>query len=196
MVEGHILEVGSKQYGNANDFRQLFKTETYIGVDQEPGKGVDVVCDFTSDYELIKNKMGIEKFKTVICFSVLEHCKYPLKMAENISRFLAERGVIFISVPFVWEIHTFPDDYWRFTPASLSVLFPECELVEDRSFYYTKIRGERLPLTANLARQEIFAPTVIMRIMRRFGLVSSKYSCALFPTLLNAILVKKSMSIT
>lgn len=49
-VKGPILEVGSKDYGNTNNFRLLFEHELYIGTDQEPGKGVDVVCDFTADH--------------------------------------------------------------------------------------------------------------------------------------------------
>ena len=44
---GRILEVGSKDYGNTQDFRQMYGGE-YVGLDLEDGKGVDVVHDLTT----------------------------------------------------------------------------------------------------------------------------------------------------
>src|SRR3990170_1211176 len=194
MVVGPILEIGSKDYGNTNDFRQIFPSETYIGTDQEDGKGVDLVCDFSSDYESLKKTIGIEQFGTVICFSVLEHCKYPFKIAENISRFLVDGGILFLSVPFVWNIHAYPDDYWRFTPASISVLFPEFNLIEEKSYYSTKIRGERFPFTQNLKKVDrlTFRPSILRRILQMFRLVELRYPYALIPVNVNTLLIKKS----
>jgi hypothetical protein len=195
-VKGPILEVGSKDYGNANNFRLLFEHELYIGTDQEPGKGVDVVCDFTADYASIIDQVGIEKFGTIICFSVLEHCKNPFKMAENISKFLIGGGTLFVSVPFVWNIHSYPDDYWRFTPSSLSILFPDCMLVEEKSFYSTKIRGERFPFSTNLPDQERFTFTIsiMIRVLQKLHLARAKYPYVLFPVMVNASLIKKSQN--
>jgi len=195
-VKGPILEVGSKDYGNTNNFRPLFEQELYIGADQEPGKGVDVVCDFTADHASIIDQVGIEKFRTIICFSVLEHCKNPFKMAENISKFLIDGGTLFVSVPFVWNIHSYPDDYWRFTPSSLSILFPDCMLVEEKSFYSTKIRGERFPFSASLADQERFTFTISRTIwvLQKLHLARAKYPYVLFPVMVNALLIKKSQN--
>lgn len=191
MVRGPILEIGSRDYGNTNDFRRYFEKEEYVGVDLKPGHGVDVVCDFSDGFDEIREAIGTDQFGTVICLSVLEHCRNPFKVAENMSQFLAEDGVIFISVPFVWNSHSFPDDYWRFTPSSLSVLFPEFEMHNAKSFYSTKIRGEKLPLTADLAGQERYSPTLMTRILKRCKLLRTKYPYVLFPVLVNAILVRK-----
>lgn len=191
---GPILEIGSKDYGNTNNFRTLFPNELYLGIDQEGGKGVDVVCDFTSDHESLKRLIGVGQFGTVICFSVLEHCKYPFKIAENISKFLAEGGILFLSVPFVWNIHAYPDDYWRFTPASIQVLFPQFKVVEDKSFYFTKIRGERLPLTHNLKQWQrlTFRSSILTRMVQRFCPAEPVYPYTMIPVNINAVLVKTS----
>ena len=194
MVTGPILEIGSKDYGNTNDFRKLFPNELYVGIDQESGKSVDIVCDFTSDYEFLKKIIGVEQFRTVICFSVLEHCKYPFKIAENISRFLVEGGIIFLSVPFVWNIHAYPDDYWRFTPASIPVLFPQFKLLEDKSFYSTKIRGEHLPFTHNLKQWQrlTFRSSILNRIVQWLCLAEPVYPYTMIPVNINTVLVKNS----
>ena len=178
LIRGPIVEIGSKDYGNTNNFRSYFDNETYLGVDQEPGKGVDVICDFTSDFDSITRDIGLKMCRTVICLSVLEHCKHPFKMAENIGRLLANGGVLFVSVPFVWNIHAFPDDYWRFTPSSLPILFSDLQLLQERSYYSTKIRGEKLPLDAKI---------------KVWGM-TSKYSYTMFPAMVNGLMVKQNGS--
>lgn len=194
MVVGPILEIGSKDYGNTNDFRRLFPNEHYVGIDQESGRGVDIVCDFTSDYESLKKLIGIGQFGTVICFSVLEHCKYPFKIAENISSFLVEGGILFLSVPFVWNIHAYPDDYWRFTPASIPVLFKQFELREEKSFYSTKNRGERLPFTHNLKQSQRldFRSSILNLIVQKLLLAEPRHPYTMIPVNINAVLVKAS----
>lgn len=50
IVEGPILEVGSRDYGNTQNFRGLFAKEHYIGIDMQAGKGVDQVLDLANDF--------------------------------------------------------------------------------------------------------------------------------------------------
>ncbi len=119
-----ILEVGSKDYGNTQDLRSLFENADYVGIDMEDGDGVDVVLDLTEDFEFVERKLEGRRFRTIICFSVLEHCSNPFKMCNNIERLLKDNGAVFISVPFSWRIHGYPNDYWRFTPEGIKVLFP------------------------------------------------------------------------
>ena len=123
LVKEPILEIGSKDYWNTQNFRSIFPNFEYIGVDMEDGKGVDVIIDFTDDLDIIKNKLNKKKFNTIFCFSVLEHCKNPFKMCENITNILEKNGFIFIGVPFTWRIHSYPSDYWRFTSEGIKILF-------------------------------------------------------------------------
>jgi hypothetical protein len=36
---------------------------------------------------------------------------------------LSEQGTILISVPFVWRVHAYPDDYFRFTVNGVKSMF-------------------------------------------------------------------------
>ena len=123
---GPYLEVGSKDYGNTQDIRYLFpKTEKYIGTDMEEGKGVDVVLDLAEDISRINEKLSAEKFETIFCLSVLEHCEKPFLVAENLTALLKPNGKICISVPFALGFHGYPSDYWRFTHEGVKKLFPK-----------------------------------------------------------------------
>jgi hypothetical protein len=124
IFHGPILEVGSKDYGNTQKLRLLFDDIEFLGIDMENGKGVDLVLDLTEDFKSINKKLGNRRFKTIVCFSVLEHCMNPFKMCKNIEELLEEDGMVFISAPFSWRIHGYPNDYWRFTPEGIKILFP------------------------------------------------------------------------
>lgn len=194
LVSGPILEIGSRDYGNTPDLRRHFAGLPYLGVDQSPGPGVDRVCDFTAGFETLAEQLGGVRFGTVICFSVLEHCRNPFRMADNITRFLAEGGTLLFSAPFVWAIHGYPDDYWRFTPAALPVLFPALRLLRERSHYATKRRGERLPLDADLRELGRTGRTRSERILRKLGIARTHHPYLLFPVNVNAVLVKPGAS--
>lgn len=124
--EGPYLEVGSKDYGNTQDIRYLFpETEKYIGTDMEEGDGVDIVLNLAEDMSEINEKLGLEKFGTIFCLSVLEHCESPFLVAKNLTSLLKPNGKICISVPFALGFHGYPSDYWRFTHEGIKKLFPK-----------------------------------------------------------------------
>ena len=130
-LDGPFLEVGSKDYGSTQDLRNLFADrDKYIGVDMEDGPGVDIVLDFTRDFEKLDSNLYGQRFGTIFCLSVLEHCEQPFKMAENLTLLLKPKGQIVISAPFSWKIHAYPNDYWRFTPEGIKKLFPKIEFSE------------------------------------------------------------------
>jgi SAM-dependent methyltransferase len=119
-VTGPVVEVGSKDYGNTQPFRQLFAGLDYVGVDVAPGDNVDRVVDLESGLgDLAPGTFGL-----VICCSVLEHMRRPWRAAENLSVLLRPGGSLFISVPWVWRYHAYPDDYYRFSASALRALFP------------------------------------------------------------------------
>lgn len=121
-VDGTVIEVGSKQYGQMTaNFRTLYPGP-YIGIDLEPGEGVDVVFDLA-----MPNPASVIPWRgdLVICCSVLEHVKRPWIMAENMTRLVNPGGKLYIAVPWVWRYHAYPDDYWRFSWRGIQQLFPE-----------------------------------------------------------------------
>lgn len=128
LIKSDVIEIGSKFYTEDTyiDYRKLCHDNNlnYLGTDLTEGRNVDLVIDFTDDISLIEKKLKA-KYKTVICCSVLEHVKDIFKFANNISSIVETGGVLLLSVPFTWEFHGYPNDYWRFTPAAIEYLFDQ-----------------------------------------------------------------------
>jgi len=142
-MDGPFLEVGSKDYGSTQDLRALFAPRgEYIGVDMQDGRGVDVVMDLTEGFEQVDRALGRRRFGTIFCLSVLEHCREPFRMAENLMRLLKPGGSICISAPFSWKIHPYPNDYWRFTPEGIRELFPKLSFEPAQCLAATSNEGD------------------------------------------------------
>lgn len=150
-----ILEVGSRDYGSTPDFRARYPGQPYVGVDILAGKGVDVVLDLTGDFAAIDAGLAGRRFQTVFCFSVLEHCAQPFLMAENITRLVAPGGALLVGVPFSWQIHAYPSDYWRFTADGIRALFPGFEFDARRSVMATSETGQMKPIDEFMYRAEL-----------------------------------------
>lgn len=140
-VDGAILEIGSKDYGSTVPFRQHIKHREYVGLDLSPDPSVDVVGD------LSKGLCGLPEnhFSLVICCSVLEHVERPWLMAENISRLTKPGGCLYMSVPWVWRYHAYPDDYFRFSWRGIETLFPA--FTWEQRYYSTTVTGEFFEIT-------------------------------------------------
>jgi SAM-dependent methyltransferase len=114
---GRVLIVGSHVWVNKEDRRKRYAD--VVGVDMQAGEGVDRVLDLE---EPLPDDLGM--FDHIECMSVLEHSRRPWLMSANIERLLAPGASIFVAVPFVWRVHGYPDDYWRFTDSGVRELFP------------------------------------------------------------------------
>lgn len=152
-LNGPILEIGSKDYGNTENFRVLIEDGSeYVGVDMSAGKGVDLVLDLTLEFEEISRQLGGKRFGTIICLSVLEHCEQPFKMAENITRLLKDDGCVFISAPFSWRFHGYPSDYWRFSHEGIKKLFPKIAFDNSKCTLATIRKNEFIPIDEKMGR--------------------------------------------
>lgn len=140
-VEGPILEIGSKNYGNTASFREYFSSNEYMGIDMEDGNGVDYVHNLQEGIGNLEK----EKFSLAICCSVLEHVNKPWIFADHITQLVKEGGQVYMSVPWVWRYHEYPDDYYRFSWKGIIELFPE--FTWDHIEYSTNVEGEFLPIT-------------------------------------------------
>ncbi len=93
--------------------------------------------DFDNGVDLRKPIKG-KKFDYGICMDLLEHTSNPFVVAKNIYDSLQKGALLFVTVPWIWEIHYYPKDYWRFAPQGLEELFPKMkklslEIVRDQS---------------------------------------------------------------
>jgi hypothetical protein len=96
----------------------------------KPRKPVpEYIClDYDNGVDLLKPIKG-KKFDGGLCMDLLEHTTNPFIVAKNISDSLNKGAYLFVTVPWVWEIHNYPGDYWRFTPQGLETLFPKLKKV-------------------------------------------------------------------
>lgn len=117
---GRTLIVGSHIYRNKEDRRKRYPDG--VGWDMIEGDGVDRVIDLE---EPLPDDAGT--FAHIECMSVIEHSRRPWKLAENVENLLQLSGTLHVSAPFVWRVHGYPDDLWRFTTSGIRELFPLIE---------------------------------------------------------------------
>ncbi len=114
---GNVLDIGC---GN-KPYEVLFKDRitSYTGCDvaQSDKNKVDIICSAT-DLSFEENKFDI-----VFSTQVIEHVNDPSLMIKEAYRVLRLNGVAIFSVPFCWQLHEEPHDYFRFTKYGLKVLF-------------------------------------------------------------------------
>lgn len=80
---------------------------------------------------------------TVLLTQVLEHVIDPKKALEEAWRVLREDGVLILSVPFMYQAHAEPYDFWRFSEYGLRHLIAE-EGFEIAEFHYQGYIGTAL----------------------------------------------------
>ncbi len=112
-----VLEVGSQDVNGS--VRELFtsgaKTSSYLGIDMQEGRGVDLV---TTPIELLNTAKA---YDAIVCLEVLEHDSRFWETIKAITSLLKPGGYFFVSVPtYGFPYHGYPKDYYRFSLDSFS----------------------------------------------------------------------------
>lgn len=114
-----IYEFGALQVPGQESFadlRTFFENKKYVGSDYRLGIGVDVVLDL-HNIELPSASVG-----SVLCLDTFEHVEYPWKAVDEINRILGANGILILTSVMNFPIHSYPHDYWRFTPEGFKSL--------------------------------------------------------------------------
>lgn len=113
---GNLLDVGCGNKPYESFFENKLSSYTGCDVVQSNANKVDVICLATSlDFEE-------SKFDTVFSTQVMEHVDNSDKMMAECNRVLKTGGHLILSVPFCWELHEEPYDFFRFTKYGLKDL--------------------------------------------------------------------------
>ena len=135
------------------------------------------------------NNLKFDKnhFDIIFIFEVLEHLPNPQNAIDEIHKVLKKSGKIFLSTPFILEIHGAPNDYYRFTSHGLRYLLRKFNKIEimERNSYIESINV----LFIRLIQSKFISDKLI-------GLVFLILSFVFYPITLILSLLIKSKSIT
>ena len=106
-----ILDVGC----GLRPYEQFFKNSRYTGIDIEMSGREAENKKPDKIYDGLNIPFPDESFDIAICTEVLEHCINPEKLLKEMHRVLKKKGVLFLTVPFIWGEHEIPYDFSRYS---------------------------------------------------------------------------------
>lgn len=113
--DGKIVDLGAMNVNGS--YRELFPGGDYVGVDLEPGPGVDVVL--SDVYHLPFDDGSVD---LVLSGQMLEHCGQFWRVFSEIHRVLKPEGRAYLIAPSSGPVHRYPVDCYRFYPDSYAAL--------------------------------------------------------------------------
>jgi len=120
LQEGQIvLDAGAGE----GRHRKYFKRGRYVALDAGYGdagwdySGLDLLGD------LAHIPLRSASLDCVLCMVVLEHTRNPAEVLLEFARVLKRGGTLVMVVPFLWEEHQAPHDYFRFTRHGVHAIF-------------------------------------------------------------------------
>ena len=121
-MRGRVLDIGGGHRQTYLDFVSVPEAKELIVVDIQRTHAVDVVGSVTN------MPLKSASVDTVLCFNLLEHVFDHQAALSEIHRVMKPGGVLYGWVPFMIGVHGDPNDYYRYTGTTLSMLLSESGL--------------------------------------------------------------------
>jgi len=116
-ARGNFLDLGCGNKPYESMYNLVTETQTGCDIMQSDKNRVDVICPATD------LKYGNDSFDAVLCTQVMEHIYDHQAMMNEIYRVIKPGCHIILTVPYAWELHEEPYDFFRFTKHALKELF-------------------------------------------------------------------------
>lgn len=118
---GKVLDIGCGD----QPWSWLLQHCYYLGLDiyninQEYGYSPDKKIVY---FDGINFPFDDRSFDHILCTEVLEHVREPVEFLHECKRCLRLGGSMYFTIPFSARFHYIPNDYWRFTPSGLAIIF-------------------------------------------------------------------------
>lgn len=105
-----ILDVGAGDCPYRTIFKDLNYSSTDFGeTNYHDFKHINYLC--SADNIPVKN----ESFDAILCTEVLEHVYNTENVIKEFNRILKKEGGLFITIPFIFNVHEEPFDFTRYT---------------------------------------------------------------------------------
>lgn len=148
-----VLEIGTRGWGddppkhNKEEILQVCPSATWIGCDMLDGPGVDVIADA----QHLRSVFKAESFDAIVSSWTFEHIARPWDAAEQIYQVLKKDGSVFIETHQSFPIHSYPEDYFRFTIPAMKELFWKMDCIHAEYLGNCRI----LPITNDVDNYDI-----------------------------------------
>ncbi len=134
VFSGRVLDIGCGFMPYRSLVESNEQVDSYIGVDLE-GSAIygSVKPNMTWDGKNIPVDDG--SADCVIATEFLEHHSQPSEILNEFHRVLKPDGILFGTVPFLWNLHEIPHDEYRYTPYAVE------RMLADAGFADIEIKG-------------------------------------------------------
>ena len=117
--KGKFLDVGCGKMPYKEYLLDCTEIKDYTGLDIENAIIYDRQIKPDVYWDAVKMPFKNSTFDLCMATEVLEHCPNPEIVLNEIYRVLKPKGIIFFTVPFLWNLYEAPHDEYRYTPFSL-----------------------------------------------------------------------------
>mgnify|MGYP001596633027 CR=1 FL=1 len=117
-IDGKILDVGGSKKSGYHELIKGNHTITTGNIDES--YGIDVVFDAQKPWPFPD-----ASFNGVLLVNILEHLYHYKVAVEESFRVLKGGGIVAGVVPFMFNVHGSPNDYFRYTRSTLENIFKE-----------------------------------------------------------------------